>query len=107
MFLAYYCDTQKQSLREFANSIGKQLYQSSFLNKVAGARQIKKVTPTVFFKNTSGRLLKKLSFFTSFLTVLYAHATNNCNFSRKVYFSNNWVRFAVHIWFLYHGAKAS
>ena len=86
---------------------GKQLYRSPFLNKVAGSRPIKKETPIVFFMNTSGRLLYKLSFFKSFLTVLYTHSRNNCNFSRKVYFLNNWALFAVHVWFLYHGAKVS
>ena len=48
---------------EFTKCMGKQLYWSPFLNKDAGGRPIKKETPTVFFKNTSGRLLKKLSFF--------------------------------------------
>ena len=57
MFLAYYCDTQKQSSGEFAKYIGKQLWRSPFLNKIAGSRSIKKGTPTVFFKNTNGRLL--------------------------------------------------
>ena len=57
MFVAYYCDTQKQSYGEFAKRIGKQLCRSPFLNKVAGGRPIKKETPTVFLKNTSGRLL--------------------------------------------------
>ena len=48
---------------EFTKCMGKQLCWSPFLNIDAGGRPIKKETPTVFFKNTSGRLLKKLSFF--------------------------------------------
>ena len=52
----------------------------------------------MFFKNTSGRLLWKLRFFSRFfLTVLYTHSRKNWNFSRKVYFSNNRVLFAVHV----------
>ena len=79
--------------------IGKQLCRSPFLNKVAGGRSIKKRLQHRFFKNTSGRLFWKFLFFfifyfLFFLTVLYMHSRNNWNFSRKVYFSNNWVIFA-------------
>ena len=77
----------------------------SFYNKVPG--RLKKRVWTVFFKNTSGRLLWKLSVFSRFfLAVLYTHSRNNWNFSRKVYFSNNWALFAAHVWFLYYKAKA-
>ena len=34
MLLAYYCDTQKRSSREFAEFIGKKLCQSPFLTKL-------------------------------------------------------------------------
>ena len=50
MFLAYYCDTQKQSPGEFAKYMGKQLCRSHFLNKIAGDRPIKKETPTEFLR---------------------------------------------------------
>ena len=62
--------------------------------KAAG--QLKKRLQQCFFNNTSGGLLPELSFFTSFLTVLYTHSRNKFNFSIKIYFSNNWALFAVH-----------
>ena len=55
--LKYYCDTQKQSSGKFAKGIEKQLCRSPNLNKIADGRLIKNEVPTVFFKNTSGRLL--------------------------------------------------
>ena len=89
MLLAYYCNTQKQSFEEFAKFIGKQLCQSPFL---------KRDSNTVIFKNTSGRLLWKLILFYIFffvLTVLYTHFRNNWNFSRRIYFSNNWAFYTM------------
>ena len=45
------CSVRKGVLRNFAKSIGKQLCQSLYFNKVAGLLR------TPFLKNTSGRLL--------------------------------------------------
>ena len=92
MILGYLCDTQKQSSGEFAKVIGKQLCRSPYLNKAVGGRSIKE-------------RLQHSVFFHIFLTVLYTHSRNNWNLSRKVYFPNNWALFAVHVWFLYNGAK--
>ena len=52
MFLAYYCDTQKQSSGEFAKLTGEQLCRSPFLNKVADGKPTKKETPTHCFLRT-------------------------------------------------------
>ena len=106
MFLAYHCDTQKQSSGEFVKCIGKQLFRSPFLNTVASAGRLKKRLQKCFLR-TLPEDYSKFFFFTSSLTVLYMHSRNNCNFSRKVYFSNDSALFAVNVWYLYHGAKAS
>ena len=63
MFLAYYCDTQKQPSGELAKCIGKQLCGSPFLNKVAGGKPIKKETQTVFYNNIG--VIKNFAKFTA------------------------------------------
>ena len=104
--MAYCCNIQNQSPGEFAKFIGKQLCQSLFFEKVTGGRPMKKRLQHSVLKNTSGRLLWKLrGFFHTFLTVLCTHCKKKSDFPRKVYFSNNWALFAVHVWFLYREAK--
>ena len=77
--------------------IWRSFFPVSILKQSCWRRLKKKGSNTVFFKNTSGRLLWKLSCF--FLILLYTHSRKNWNFSRKVYFSNNWGFFAAHVWF--------
>ena len=50
MFLAYHCDTQKQSSGEFVKCIGKQLFRSPFLNTVASAGRLKKRLQKCFLR---------------------------------------------------------
>ena len=82
MFLAYYCDTQKQSSGEFAKCVGKQLCRSYFLNKVAGLKKRLQLC----FSRTLLEDCSKISFLASLLTVFYKHSKNNCTFRERFIF---------------------
>ena len=72
MFLAYHCDTQKQSSGEFVKCIGKQLFRSPFLNTVASAGRLKKRLQKCFLRTLPEDYSK---FFFFFLHLLWQFFT--------------------------------
>ena len=78
MFLAYYCDTQKQSPGEFAKFAGKQLCRSLFFSKVAV--RLKKRLQHCFLRtlpeDCSGKFFFEL--------VLYRYSRNNWSFFQVI-----------------------
>ena len=60
------CSVRKGVLRDFSKFTGQHLYQSSFLNKVAGLAQVFscefwEISKNTFSQNNSGQLLRKAS----------------------------------------------